>query len=75
MVWVILISLMRIDWCGYSLILSPFAGLRESTEQHVSFALGRLSSIPLDNEKKKDSAHQTKDVYVYMVAERAFVLS
>ena len=24
--WLILISLMRMDWSGYSLVLSPFAG-------------------------------------------------
>ena len=28
MVWVILVSLMRIDWCVYSLILNPFAVYR-----------------------------------------------
>ena len=27
MVWVILVSLIRMDWCGYGLILCPFAGL------------------------------------------------
>jgi len=26
-VWVILVSLMRMDWCGYNLVLCPFAGL------------------------------------------------
>ena len=26
-VWVILISLMRMDWCGFSLVFNPFAGL------------------------------------------------
>jgi len=25
-VWVILISLMRMDWCGYNLVSNPFAG-------------------------------------------------
>ena len=25
--WVILIFLMTIDWCGYSLVCTPFAGL------------------------------------------------
>ena len=25
----ILISLMRMDWCGYSLVVNPFAGLSE----------------------------------------------
>ena len=26
-VWIILVSFMRMDWCGYGLILCPFAGL------------------------------------------------
>ena len=26
-VWVILISLMRMDWCGYNLVSNPFSGL------------------------------------------------
>ena len=41
MEWLILISLMRMDWDGYSLILNPFAGRYGSTLCVIKGLFGR----------------------------------
>ena len=39
MVWVILISLMRMDWCGYSLVSNPFTGYTQLVLLFPAFAV------------------------------------
>ena len=39
MVLVILISLMRMDWCGYSLVSNPFAGYTQLVLLFPAFAV------------------------------------
>jgi len=39
--WVILIFLVTIDWCGYSLVCTPFAGLTGADDLSVARGLSK----------------------------------